>query len=368
MHTRILSWLGSTLILTLLVFGFQANATAQSPTATSVEEKGNPLFLPLISNQSSQPVVNKLSVNPYSREDSLNFYNQVYLTSENSNIDWDGSFNNCNEGTTSYAFQEAVQLRINYFRAMAGVPSEVVLSDEYNQKAQEAALMMSVNKSLSHHPPSNWKCYTADGDQAASNSNIALGAYGPNAINLYMHDPGYGNYFVGHRRWILYPQTQEMGTGDIPYENGYPGANALWVFDSNVFGPRPDTREVFVAWPPPGYVPYKVVYPRWSFSYPKADFKSASVSVTSNRKSVDISVQPVINGYGENTIVWELDDLIFDSPPETDTVYTVKVNNVKISGDPHNFTYDVIVFDPRTANHAISEEYQNYTMSAPLRH
>ena len=51
-----------------------------------------------------------------------------------------------------------------------------------------------------------------------------------------MHDPGSYNYFVGHRRWILYPQTKEMGTGDIPYANGYPGANALWGFDDNIFG------------------------------------------------------------------------------------------------------------------------------------
>jgi uncharacterized protein YkwD len=368
MHTRVLSWLGSTLILFLLVFGLQVNASAQSPAATSVEEAENTLFLPLISTQSSQPVTYNLSVNPYSREDSLNFYNQVYQVSEGSNIGWSGSFKNCNIGTTSLAFRQAVQLRINYFRAMAGVPSEVVLSDDFNQKAQAAALMMSVNKNLSHYPPSNWKCYSADGDQAASNSNIALGAYGPNAINLYMHDPGYGNYFVGHRRWILYPQTQEMGTGDIPNKDGYPGANVLWVFDSNIFRTRPNTRENFVAWPPPGYVPYKVVYPRWSFSYPKADFKSATVSMTSKGKSVDIAVQPVVKGFGENTIVWELNDMIFDSPPATDTKYTVKVNNVKISGEPHNFTYDVLVYDPGASNHIIDEEINNFTMSAPIRH
>lgn len=368
MHTRYLSRLLSFLILTTLVFSYQAHASAKSPMSTSIEDAENPIFLPLITVQANQPTIIKLSVNPSSREDSQNFYTQVYLPSEGINIGWDGSFKNCNEGTTSDAFREAVQLRINYFRAMAGVPSEIKLSDEYNQKAQEAALMMSINKSLSHNPPTSWQCYSSDGDQAAGNSNIALGAFGPEAINLYMHDPGNYNYFVGHRRWILYPQTQEMGTGDIPYASGYPGANALWVFDSNIFGPRPDTRDDFVAWPPPGYVPYKVIFPRWSFSYARADFKSASVSMTSKGKSIEFTQQPVINGYGENTIVWELDDLIFDSAPNSDTKYTVKINNVKINGVPRSFTYDVIIFDPKSSSKSTSEDIINYSMIAPLTH
>lgn len=368
MHIRSYSRLISILILTCLIFGFQVNVSANSPTSTGTEEAENQIFLPLITAQSNQPKIAKLSVNPASREDSLNFYTKVYLASEGVNIAWDGSFNNCNEGTTSDAFREAVQLRINYFRAMAGVPSEIKLSKEYNHKAQEAALMMSVNKSLSHNPPTSWKCYSTDGDQAAGNSNISMGAFGPEAINLYMHDPGNYNYFVGHRRWILYPQTQEMGTGDIPYASGYPGTNALWVFDSNIFTSRPDTRDDFVAWPPPGYVPYKVVFPRWSFSYPRADFKSASVSMTSKGKSIEFTQQPVINGYGENTIVWELNDLIFDSAPNTDTKYTVKINNVKINGVPRNFTYDVIVFDPKSNSKSTSEDILNYSMGAPLIH
>src|SRR3954464_7620558 len=62
-----------------------------------------------------------------------------------------------------------------------------------------------------------------------------------------------------------------MGTGDVPSsgpaDDPYPAANELCVFDGNTFGPRPATREEYVAWPPPGYVPYQVVGPRWSFAY-----------------------------------------------------------------------------------------------------
>ena len=69
-----------------------------------------------------------------------------------------------------------------------------------------------------------------------------------------------------------------MGTGDVPSANNL--WNDLWVFDTNYSAPRPGTRDGFVAWPPKGYVPYQAVYPRWSFSYPGADFSGASVTMS----------------------------------------------------------------------------------------
>ena len=117
--------------------------------------------------------------------------------------------------------------RINYFRAMSGIPPIMGLKGEYNQKAQAAALMMSVNRQLNHHPPTSWTCFTNDGYDGASSSNLYLGVYGPSAISGYIYDSGTGNYFVGHRRWILYPQTQFMGTGDIPSQSGSSSSNAL---------------------------------------------------------------------------------------------------------------------------------------------
>jgi hypothetical protein len=232
---------------------------------------------------------------------------------------------------------------------MAGVPAKVTLNDEYSTKAQAAALMMSVNRQLSHDPPASWQCYSDAGHEGAGNSNLYLGVYGWNAITGYMRDPGSGNYFVGHRRWILYPQTQQMGTGDIPPVTGYSPANALWVFDSNMWGPRPATRDEFVAWPPRGYVPYQVVFARWSFAYPGADFSSATVTMSSGGSSVPLVQSAVVNGYGENTLVWIPLGLNDGAPwpkPANDTTYTVNVQNVTIGGQSRSFTYDVIVFDP----------------------
>jgi hypothetical protein len=235
-------------------------------------------------------------------------------------------------------------LRINYFRAMAGIPANVQFSDEYNRKAQQAALMMSVNRKLSHGPSSDWDCYTAEGAQGAGSANLFLGTYGWNAISGYIRDPGEGNFPAGHRRWILYPRTQWMGTGDIPPTDGYAPANALWVFDHQTRGPRPETREEFVAWPPPGYTPYQVTFPLWSFAYSGANFAKTSVTMTSAGEPIPLTLFEVKTGYGENTITWKPD--IDFGRPDSDRRYRVQVKDVLIDGSLRDFSYDVIVFDP----------------------
>lgn len=335
---------GITLALVWLTAGSPASASHVIPISSQRA------FGEVITTYTYLPIVTRdyrwvLSVDPQDRQASLDFYNEVYRASEGIASGWTGDHASCDPGTTSQAFRDAVVLRINYFRAMAGVPAGVLLSDEYNGKAQQAALMMSVNGQLSHDPPPSWTCYTAEGDEAAGSSNLYLGRFGWSAVSGYMQDSGSGNYFVGHRRWILYPQTQFMGTGDIPSVSGYWSSNALWVFDQdNMWGPRPDTREEYVAWPPPGYVPYQVVFARWSFSYDDADFSGASVSMTSGGADVPVDVQSVVNGYGENTLVWE-PDATFDAPTSDET-YSVQINDVLIDGVSRDFAYDVTIFDP----------------------
>jgi hypothetical protein len=303
-----------------------------------------------------------LSVHPQTREASRTFFTTYYLAADQP-IGWTGGAP-CNEGTTLLTFQDAVLLRLNYFRAMAGVPAAVTFSALYSAKNQKAALMMSVNNQVNHFPDSSWSCYSAEGAEGASNSNLALEVNGRDAIDLYIQDPGTNNGFVGHRRWIFYPQTQTMGTGDIPANNGSAPANSLWVFDDNIWGPRPSTREEFVAWPPPGYVPYQVTCRRWSFSYPGADFSSATVTMTQDEVSLPVTPGPLATGYGENTLVWSPEGINFVERiinsktwpvlieswpvPAKDTVYRVTINNVIISGVPRSFAYSVTVFDPAT--------------------
>jgi uncharacterized protein YkwD len=300
---------------------------------------------------SAQADTGTFTVYPANREASRAFYLAYYQNAAAPAHGWTGDRASCGAGSTSQAFRDAVLLRINYFRAMAGVPDQVTFSGTYSAKSQQAALMMSVNGQLSHSPPSTWTCYSADGASAAGSSNLALGTYGWGSITAYMKDSGSNNTAAGHRRWILYPQTQNMGTGDVPSDGGW-AANSLWVFDSHMWETRPPARDTFVAWPPPGYVPYQVVYPRWSFSYPSADFSQASVTMTQGQQSVPVSLETVANGYGENTLVWIPNGMSNSASwpqPASDTVYTVTISNAVVSGASRAITYDVTVIDPAQA-------------------
>lgn len=318
-------------------------------TSTS-QPTSTPTAIPPTATATPPPnEIGTLTVNPQNRQESLNFFLQNYLPYDPPPINWTGDRNSCSSGTTDPNFQIAVLRRVNYFRAMAGVPAGVTFSSEANGLAQAAALMMSVNNNLDHTPPDTWLCYSADGYEGASSSNLSLGVNGPDAITGYMADPGGGNYFVGHRRWLLYPQTQEMGTGDVPASTNNYESNSLHVFDAHMWDARPATREEFVAWPPPGFVPWDVVFPRWSFSYSHADFSSAVVSMTSNGSSLPISLSPLETGYGENTLVWIPLGLSDWDPwpfPAVDTSYNVLIQNVIVDGSSRDFSYTVTVFDP----------------------
>ncbi|MCB1921024.1 MAG: DUF4214 domain-containing protein [Candidatus Competibacteraceae bacterium] len=289
------------------------------------------------------------TVDPTVRETVRLFYNTVYSSSESVDAGWNGDITTCQAGTTSSEHQAATLRRVNWYRAMAGVPANIVFDSEFSRKAQQAALMMSANNRLSHTPPSSWTCYTADGAEAAGKANLYLGNAGSDAINGYLQDAGSSNYPIGHRRWILYPQTQFMGTGDVVPINGAARANALWVFDNNMWGPRPSVRDDFIAWPPQGYTPYPTVYPRWSFSYPSADFSGASVTMTKGGSSINVKQESYVTGYGENTLVWipaPYSDGQSWAQPTADETYQVTVSSVLINSQVRSFNYTVTVFDP----------------------
>jgi len=140
-----------------------------------------------------------------------------------------------------------------------------------------------------------------------------------------------------------------MGTGDIPDGNGYSGSNSLVVFDSQMWGERPKTRDGFVAWPPPGYVPYPVVFPRWSFSFPKADFSGSTVTMSLGGTTVPVAQYPVVNGYGENTLAWipaGMSEWQSWPQPGGDERYTVSIQNVLVGSQRMDFTYEVTIFNP----------------------
>lgn len=291
------------------------------------------------------------------RETVRMFYKTVFASSNNVAMQWTGDIVDCNAGDTSAEHKLAVLRRINWFRAMAGVPADVQLEPAFNRKAQQAALMVAANTVINaadnHHPTAAWACYSVDGAEAAGKSNLARGSTGANSItDGYMRDPDSNNFAVGHRRILLHPQTRLMGVGDV--DGGF-RANALWTDDGNYNGVRPAVRDDFFAWPPKGYVPYTAVYPRWSISYRQADFSRAVVTMAVNGQAIAVQIEPVATNMGENTLVWipgNYVDGMSWTRPVADTEYDVQVSNVMVGGVARSFAYKVTVFDPDSASTA----------------
>ncbi len=350
-----------TAVLCLSLIGALAGPTAPRTLADTVAELGP---APVYSGQDLPPsefaaAGTGPTVDLSTRAAAAAFYQSHYLGPGSPAITWTGTYDPCNPGATAAAFRTAVLQRIQYYRAMAGVPADISFSSTLNAKDQQAALMMGKAGQLDHTPQAPWPCYSAAGYEAAGASNLALGRNGWEAINLYVWDFGAGNSSVGHRRWLLYPQTTAFGTGDVADSDGggpFRSANALWVFN-NLGDSRPPTRDGFVAWPPKGYVPYQVVYPRWSFSYPGADFSGATVTVTSFGNAIPVTREDIYPApgsgliVGEPTIVWRLNNQNSADGPTAvgrDTRYQVRVNNVVVNGTARNFRYDVVIFDPNS--------------------
>ncbi len=304
---------------------------ASNPAPTSLHAKRDGVGEPVVASVPALDTSDRWAV--------VDLFYDYYVSSEGYAHGRTGNVQSCVPGTVNGAYHAATLQRINYFRSMAGLPGDVVLDATKNAKCQDAALMMSANGSLSHSPPPSWTCYTADGSEAAGVSNLAAGfSTAWSAIDGYMDDRNQPE--VGHRRWLLYPRLISSGLGATfgGTWNGY----AMWVIGD--WGTRP-AQPAWVAWPPPGFVPYQVVYELWSFTMNGADFSSASVSVTRDGMSVASNVYELTPGYGDPGLSWDVSEFPM-GPPSGDRVYTVNVTNVLVNATPVDFTYDVRVFAP----------------------
>lgn len=326
---------------------------AWSPGVAQPEAVGNP--------------ATPLAVNQDDRNDVVAFHQFIYKASDDSagHMDWTGQVSTCTPGTTGTVFRDDVRRRINWFRAMAGVPADIVFSSTFNNDAQAAALIMAEQGALSHTPGASFGtggCWTAAGDHAAGAGNLALGSHGPGAIDGYIEDTGSNNLAVGHRRWILSPQITTMGSGDIPSSGTYPytsagehwSSNCLYVIDSASY--RPGTGG-FVSWPPPGFVPATTLWPRWSLHYSRTSasptFGSATVTMTevSTGTSIPTSIIYRYTGgglAGDPAIAWEPNWAVFGGSPPMESEIEVTVSGITAgsSGAPGSHTYRLTIIDP----------------------
>lgn len=272
------------------------------------------------------------------REWVIEDYRANYLGSQMSyeEMAWTGNTATCEAGTVSDVTYERMLQRINYVRRLAGIPDSNVFNEEWNAICQETALMMHAEMKLSHGPKQPWKCFSEEGKRGAGMSNLSLGYGGVKALMGQVGDGGGGNTSAGHRRWILNPFTRVFGMGTTPE------AMALWVlggsgsrYEGDVFN-----KQQPVTWPCEGYFPAPLLVQRWSFSLYNADFSQATVKVTHDGNAVELTRHEPENGYGLNTLVWDVHGLPYGF--EEESSYTVHINGVKVGGQVKEFTYTII--------------------------
>ena len=249
---------------------------------------------------------------------------------------WTGNSNTCIPGTVdSIVYVKFIQ-RLNYVRRLAGVPDSCQLDTKWNTICQQTALMMDAENDLDHHPGNTFACYTQEGARGAGVSNLSLGHGGVSALMGQVADYGFGNTSVGHRRWILNPNRRVFGMGTTP------NAMALAVFgisESNYPREEIDSDNP-VMWPSANYFPEELMVSRWSFSLSGANFEDASVSLTGPRGKMNLKQYAQDNGYGLNTLVWDVEGL--SDSGEKEQRYLVIIDGVKHNGETKTYAYPVI--------------------------
>lgn len=347
------------------------------------------LFLPTTS-LAWQPGVNVpvpsrgFVVDTSNRQDVVSFYHAVYGASEGyqNRIAWTGNYTSTSagaEGTVSPAFVADVERRVNFFRALSGIradvrvnsgatvniqPGDAFQPDPSTTKAaaaQRSALMIirsyPGNGGLSHNPTSaNTTAWTPAAWNANKNGSLALGYFGPGAVDAYLKEDVMGtsawNVDVGHRRWVLFQWSTDFATGDTPgnFNSGAntvrPPSNSLYVVPKTSeldFGTDP----VFAAYPSAGFFPASLNSPYWSLSYPGADFSAATVSMRdASSNPVTATVVSRRGGYGDNSIVWQVPSAAAVKSVGSDTRWNVTVSNVQGAGVPSSYSYSVTLIDP----------------------
>lgn len=253
------------------------------------------------------------------RETVIDDYKNIYLATAVTNTGWTGNTNGCIAGRASKNTADMVIKRINYFRKLVGLNYNTTLDTSKFGMYQQAALIMKANMQLSHNPPNTWTCWTQSGLDGAKTSNLSLGSHSSNAITSFINDFGSNNKPCGHRRWILHSAKTQFsyGTTDMSMSLG-----TIGMAGGNTVIPE------FIAYPPKGFMPQALVFARWSFGIPGADFSNATVNMTGPLGTIVLSVvSKTDNGYGDNTIVWEPQGINVSS--NEDIEYTIVVDGVQ---------------------------------------
>jgi hypothetical protein len=218
-----------------------------------------------------------------------------------------GSYEDGVPGTTSDAWREAMETRMNTFRRVVGL-GPVTQDPEYNRLCQAGAIL--ILSDWSHAPAKTAKNWTPDGYKAAQSSLLATGETMRNPVMDLIYDGGVAT--LGHRSSILTPGLKKTGFGaassmiDLSRKSlayAYLGYNN----DKSASDPDPNYTDPFVMWPAKGWIPTRLIPANWSIDLadywsntsetgPFLDLRSVTIEVW--RNGVKMPVGGGSNTYG----------------------------------------------------------------------
>ena len=249
----------------------------------------------------------------------------------------------CQVGSQSAASRAGTLSALNFVSSLGGL-APVRFGVTLNRRAQVTAMLMSANQRLSHYPTRSWRCWTSTGASNAAKANLALSwprITSGRTISLFMQEPGSANTAVGHRRWLMNPDTAWMGSGATN------DSGAITVVGPTAAG-RPNPA--YVGWPTAGYFPGPLEPSgRCSLSAGNRGTSFARASVTTHRwvnggwVRVSTRKHRVQTGYARPTLVWQVYGV-----SRTGT-YKVTVSGIKKPGTTRlaRHVYVVRMFTPR---------------------
>ena len=287
-------------------------------------------------------------------------------------LGWTGKEKLCKPGKLSHDTYVKILARINYYRRLAGVNDNVVLDSSWNKYAQAAALIMFANNALNHSPGPGMKCFSQDGKIGASTSNLSIftGASIKSLIGDEIEDGGESNKDCGHRRWLLNSKAYKFGFGATTGSYAVRDFATAEEKDTSSFhGKVPE----YFGYPFKGFVPFQVIYPKWSFAVTgTADFSVATVEVKAGDKPIACTI--ISRGkmnFGDPTMVWTVKGMkedfyyqsldasgkfwnyydmaekrkVFETLGLLNKKITVKISNVKVEGKAKSYSYSFTIFD-----------------------
>lgn len=349
------------------------------------------------------------SVDNQSRNDVVAFWHAVYQASEGyeKRIGWNGNYNG-SDGKVSRVFADDVERRLNYFRAMCGIPSGARVNSDATvfidsadahrppaatlkaDAAQAAAMMLILNydstngrnPAIDHNPAASLAAWSPAAWNANAHGNLAFGLFGPGAVTEYMIEEissgstiSSWNTLVGHRRWSLLPEATEYATGDQPGASASRPPTNVFYISQKPSELRPDPTPGFVSYPPAGFFPAPINSRYWSLSAAGADFSAATVSMTDDAGNPIASANVKSNGnFGDPALIWEVSGEAASKSIYADRRVNVTVNGISGTGIPTSHTYSVTLINPDRivssqtlagSSTAISNKSTTYTFTPP---